>query len=353
MAKKIFQDSTWTEEQWLEILQKLVTSKMVTWREISALTLGHLNPSQVGTSLASSEGFKLRYGKGNTMQVVLKWFYEQEGICVDCKTRLELQADHVKPREKFKNPLEADYIENMILRCRRCNVVKRESHALGGLTFLTTEAALMWLLLNFKPRTLNDFILMGRLYGLTMADVRLQEGWAMANWLGKDADLKYELDTPAQRNNVYHWGDGSITRTWTTDRKGQSPKVLLSDVASSSHVAFIGSITTEKQELIYFICMPLYDIPFSHYEIDPAVPQTLSFSYSTTTKQLTSFLPENFSILHVTSLEADQPSSLTLEVNGKSLVLDHDGGRTKRKILSLPLGAPLKNSRLTVQTQKK
>jgi hypothetical protein len=31
-----------------------------------------INPSQVGTSLASSKGFKRKYGKGNTMKIVME-----------------------------------------------------------------------------------------------------------------------------------------------------------------------------------------------------------------------------------------------------------------------------------------
>jgi hypothetical protein len=60
-------DSTWSEEQWLSLLENLVNAGVGSWKEITALVLGHLNPSQVGTSLASSEGFKRKYGKGNTM----------------------------------------------------------------------------------------------------------------------------------------------------------------------------------------------------------------------------------------------------------------------------------------------
>src|SRR5213076_1601838 len=61
------QDSTWSQGQWQGLLRTLVESGVVSWQEITALVLGHLNPSQVGTSLASSDGFKNRYGKGNTM----------------------------------------------------------------------------------------------------------------------------------------------------------------------------------------------------------------------------------------------------------------------------------------------
>ena len=125
-------DLTWSEDQWLELLQTIVESGVGSWKDITALVLGHLNPSQVGTSLASSEGFKRRYGKGNTMKIVMGWVYQQAGRCADCGSRLELQADHIQGRESFPDPLDADFIENMTLRCRRCNVIRRPSHEPRG-----------------------------------------------------------------------------------------------------------------------------------------------------------------------------------------------------------------------------
>lgn len=188
-------DSGWTDAEWRELVESLVASHVGSWKDIAVLTLGHLNPSQVGTSLASSEGFKRRYGKGNTMSVVMNWFYRQSGRCEDCGTRLELQADHIRGRETYSDPLDADFIENMTLRCRRCNVVRRPSHEFGGLTYLTAEAALMWIMLVIKPRTLTDFVRLCRLYGMTMADVRMQEAWALAHWLAHQDPLPTVLNT--------------------------------------------------------------------------------------------------------------------------------------------------------------
>src|SRR5947209_6778591 len=112
-------DRTWSEEQWQGLLETLIESGVASWKDVTALVLGHLNPSQVGTSLASSVGFKRRYGKGNTMRIVMDWVYAQNGKCADCGSRLELQADHIRGREEFADKLDADYIENMMLRCRR------------------------------------------------------------------------------------------------------------------------------------------------------------------------------------------------------------------------------------------
>ena len=187
-------DKTWSDEQWRKLVQYIVEQDLANWQELAALILGHLNPSQVGTSLASSKGFKKRYGKGSTMRVVIDWSYMQTGRCVDCNSRLELQADHIQGREEFDDPTEADYIENMTLRCRRCNVVRRPSHVHGGKTFLTTETALMWILLVIKPRTLTDFIRLCRIYGMTMADIRMKEAWAMAHWLSRDVPPLFSIE---------------------------------------------------------------------------------------------------------------------------------------------------------------
>ena len=93
-----FGDEAWSQDQWRDLLEQLIARGLLTWKEITALTLGHMNPSQVGTSLASSAGFKRKYGKGHVMSKVMDWFYQQGGKCVDCGTRLELRADHIKQR---------------------------------------------------------------------------------------------------------------------------------------------------------------------------------------------------------------------------------------------------------------
>jgi HNH endonuclease len=172
-------DRKWTEEDWKTLLIKLVEDGLVTWKEVTALSLGHLNPPQVGTSLASNKRLQANYPKRKLWQEVRKWFYSQYGKCAKCGTRLELQADHIVPREKGGK----EVLENFQLLCRRCNVIKRPSHKKGGLTYLTTESALMWILLVCKPETYEEYKILCRKYGLTMADIRFQEAWAMAEWL--------------------------------------------------------------------------------------------------------------------------------------------------------------------------
>lgn len=281
-----YNDDQWDEQQWKSLLENLVACNLLTWKEITALTLGHMNPPQVGTSLASSEGFKRCYGKGNTMRIVMDWFYTQAGRCVDCGTRLELQADHSTPREDFEDPLDADFIENMVLRCRRCNVIRRPSHQFGGNTHLTAEAALMWLLFTFKPRTLKDFIRMCRIYGMTMADIRMQEGWAMAHWLQRASGYTYTLDDSSKPCNLLLWPDGAVTRAWEEDSDRSdsfsAASILYRNISPSRDFAFVAADAAGGDTLnVTFYRYRVADIPFSHYFGDtPHPPQVLAVTYS-------------------------------------------------------------------------
>lgn len=177
-------DSDWSEEHWRGLINWFIDSGLLSARELAALMLGHINPSQVGTSIASKKTFQAHFPPRKIMRAVIQWHFEQTGKCADCGTRLELQADHVIPREEKGD--DADRLENMTLRCRRCNVIRRPSHKQGGKTFLTAEAALMWILFVKKPRTYQDFERLCRNYGMTMANIRFQEAWAMAHWLSRE-----------------------------------------------------------------------------------------------------------------------------------------------------------------------
>lgn len=178
-------DASWDEARWREMAENLVDDGVVTWREITTTVLGELNPPQVGTQIASSSatlyGFKDNHATLNTGQSfwshVRTWLYSMTGRCVDCGTRLDLQADHIEGRETYPDPRDADYLSNMTLRCRRHNVAKRKSHvARAGRTLLPAQQALMWILLEVRPVSLQDLARLCRLYGMTMSDIRFQEG---------------------------------------------------------------------------------------------------------------------------------------------------------------------------------
>lgn len=186
-------DSNWTEQNWKSLLEYLVEHNLVNYKEITSHILGGLNPSQVGTSIASKETFQSHFPKRKCWENVRQWHFEQTGKCEDCGTRLNLQADHIIPREKLGN--NADYIENMTLRCRRCNVIRRPSHKNGGLTFLSAESALMWILFTKHPQTYEEYSQLCRAYGLTMANIRFEEAWAMAKWLEKEGLYNISSDS--------------------------------------------------------------------------------------------------------------------------------------------------------------
>lgn len=186
-------DREWTEEQWKYMLDYLVDIGMVKYSEIASLVLGHLNPSQVGTSVASNKSFQSHYPPRKCWEAVRQWHFDQTGKCADCGTRLELQADHIIPKEELGDA--ANTLDNMTLRCRRCNVIKRPSHKHGGETFLTAEAALMWILFTRRPDTYQEFMTLCRKYGLTMASVRFEESWAMAKWLEREGKYNISPDS--------------------------------------------------------------------------------------------------------------------------------------------------------------
>ena len=175
------ESSDWSEDHWKELLSNLVENRLLNYKQITSLVLGHINPSQVGTSIASKKNFQRHYPPRQCWQAVRQWHFDQSGLCKDCGTRLELQADHIKPKEVHGD--DADYLENMTLRCRRCNVIRRPSHTNGGKTDLTTESALMWILFTKQPKTYEEFATLCRQYGMTMANIRFEEAWAMAKWL--------------------------------------------------------------------------------------------------------------------------------------------------------------------------
>lgn len=189
-------DDTWTPARWEEFVESLVDSGILSWEEVAVCVLGELNPPQVGTSLASNDNIKAQYEPRQAMRAVMSWFYEQDGTCRVCGRRMHIEVDHVVGKDEFvkqgRDPADADTLDNLQLLCRRCNVTKRESHKLGGLSFATAQAALMWILHAERPTTLGEFERLCREHGLTMANIRFEEAWAMAIWLAKAG--MYELD---------------------------------------------------------------------------------------------------------------------------------------------------------------
>lgn len=271
------QDQRWSTDDWRGLLDELITLGLVTWKEVVVLALGQMNPPQVGTAIASSPGFKANFdtASGSLMSAVMRWFYAEAGTCADCGTRLDLQADHVDPRQNYENPGDADRLDNLTLRCRRCNVIRRPSHVFGGVTHLSAEAALMWILLVVRPRTLLDFVRLCRLYAMTMADVRMQEAWAMAQWLSRDDHVAYEIeDDSAGQYDIELWPDGAVTRRRTRgDVPHEDARVLYSAVPGNAVFAFV---SRDDAGACRFHEVKVAVLPFSTYDLGDRPPSALA-----------------------------------------------------------------------------
>jgi hypothetical protein len=274
------QDRFWTTDQWRDLLESLVDANFFSWKDVAILALGQANPPQVGTSIASKDNFKANHPLQNgvsTMQQVMGWLYAQQGRCVEnaCQSRLDLQVDHVEPIEDaVDDPASVDTLDNLVLRCRRHNVIRRKSHKLGGRTFLTTESALMWILLGIRPRSKADFDRMCRLYGMTMASVRMDEAWAMALWLAKEDEASYDIAAPDEAAAILLWPDKSLTRRRPNDPQPDQAEVLVDATTADQHLTFISrtSGTASRYRLHQAL---VSDLPFSHYELGDRAPNEL------------------------------------------------------------------------------
>lgn len=121
-----------------------------------------------------------------------------DNVTTDTKANAFKHINHISPKNIIpKEELgdAANTLDNLTLRCRRCNVIKRPSHKHGGETFLTSEAALMWILFTKRPATYQEFEHLCRTYGLTMANVRFEEAWAMAKWLQREGKYYISEDS--------------------------------------------------------------------------------------------------------------------------------------------------------------
>lgn len=275
-------DATWNEARWHAMAERLVADGLVTWREITSTILGELNPPQVGTSIASSNavtfGFKDNHAKlhpgESFMPYVMAWFYASTGRCVDCGTRLDLQADHVVGRENYADPRQADLLSNMALRCRRHNVAKRKSHIdRAGRTLLPAQQALMWILLEIRPVTRRDLTRLCRIYGMTMADIRFQEAWAMAVWLERDGH--YKIAHQDDQYDLLQWRDGAITRRFAAHEPVPAGATLLGEGIPGNHVvSLLASADGTKRQIRYF-ALPLDWLPFN-YNLDDRPPTDIA-----------------------------------------------------------------------------
>ncbi|MGF1788824.1 hypothetical protein L4D00_23805 [Photobacterium swingsii] len=185
----------WTDDDWRKFTYSLVELGLVTWEDIAICICSELNPPQVGTAVA--EQVKDKYPPRQAMKHVFKWFYAQSGKCELSGKRLWLEADHIESKEEFlrsgRDVKEANTLDNFQLLTKRENVIKRGSHKLGGLSFAQASAVLVYILLRFKPKTFTGYSELCRNHGLTMASIRFQEAWGLAEWLAKEG--LYEIES--------------------------------------------------------------------------------------------------------------------------------------------------------------
>ncbi|RZQ21808.1 hypothetical protein D8T36_19780 [Vibrio vulnificus] len=189
-----FEDPGWSENEWKDFTYQLVELGLVTWEDIAICVCSELNPPQVGTAVANQ--VKNKYPSRQAMKHVFEWFYSQSGKCEISGKRLWLEADHIESKEEFirsgRDVDEANTLENFQLLTKRENVIKRGSHRLGGLSFAQASAVLVYILLRYRPKNIIEYSNLCRNYGLTMASIRFQEAWALAEWLAKEDLYKIE-----------------------------------------------------------------------------------------------------------------------------------------------------------------
>lgn len=189
-----FENPGWSETEWKEFTYQLVELGLVTWEDIAICVCSELNPPQVGTAVANQ--VKNKYPSRQAMKHVFEWFYSQSGKCEISGKRLWLEADHIESKEEFirsgRDVDEANTLENFQLLTKRENVIKRGSHRLGGLSFAQASAVLVYILLRYRPKNIIEYSNLCRNYGLTMASIRFQEAWALAEWLAKEE--LYEIE---------------------------------------------------------------------------------------------------------------------------------------------------------------
>lgn len=169
-----------TESDWSSLVDSLVEDGLVTRKEVAETVLGAINPPQAATAVASKAVYQEQYPPRKTWQAVKEWLYDQGGRCIDCGTKVNLEIDHAIPRKEGG----LDRLDNLGLRCRRHNSSRR--HANGGKTELTTQAALMYVMMTNRPKTYKEFEQQCRAYGLTCSNIRFQEAWAQAVWLKRE-----------------------------------------------------------------------------------------------------------------------------------------------------------------------
>jgi hypothetical protein len=249
---------------WRALMLRIRDLRGLTDKLLVPFILGELNPNQVATSIASNKDLP-NAEEGERVSGVIAWLRSQVGSCSICGTTLDLQVDHETPRQDIieGRATVADVANpaNYRLRCRRHNSSRR--HKRGGLTHLTTQSALMWLLFEFLPRTPFDFARLGRLYGLSMFAPRFAEAWTMAHWLrtSRQFDFEDSADLSDILSHLLLWPDGAMTRRRPEDLRQTGARQSNVMVSSRNHLIVIA--TADRKATAFRL--PIITVPYSHY----------------------------------------------------------------------------------------
>lgn len=119
---------------------------------------------------------------------------------------------------------------------------------------------------------------MCRIYGMTMADIRMQEAWAMAHWLARAEPPAFGIENDAESfYDLILWSDSAITRTDVGVAVPDGARRLYSNVPG---VGVLGFVTRREDGRLKLHEQPVSFIPFSTYDLGARPPQALCIHYS-------------------------------------------------------------------------
>ena len=129
-----------------------------------------------------------------------------------------------------------------------------------------------------RPRTIDDYIRMCRLYGMTMSDIRMQEAWAMAHWLARAEPPAFGIEKDEESvYDLLRWGDSAVRRC---DAGAVVPDDAQAIYRGVSGDGFLGFLTRQADGRLKLHEQPIASIPFSTYELGARPPQALCIRYT-------------------------------------------------------------------------
>lgn len=173
----------WSDDHWCSfLLTKLIDPEIVTWQEVTELVLGAISPPAVSSRIAGNKHIQAKLESGKAVKTALGWLYNQPPGCMECKTLLKLEIDHIKSLDESGD--DAHHIDNIQILCKRCNCKKRPNYSSN--TYLSNNAGLMWLYFHYEPDTYEEFSFLCKAYGFNKrSSSKFREAWVISIWLKK------------------------------------------------------------------------------------------------------------------------------------------------------------------------